>query len=150
MCAAVNYAADKSRIRCASQCTEHGKARRQLLRASSDAPAMQLAESHPFADRPKPEQPTEYLTVARAFYPGRVSQYPGPAGHVVRSRSCYGEERPAGDDAVMPVETDAVPSAFASVSVTPEGATDSVLTGSTNAEHSSDDEAAERSAQTRE
>ena len=67
MCAAVNYAADKSRIRCASQCREHGKARRQLLRASSDAPAMQRAESHPFADRPKPEQHTKSLTVARSI-----------------------------------------------------------------------------------
>jgi hypothetical protein len=48
------------------------------------------------------------------------------------------------------LETDAVLSAFASVSAhLLEGATDSVLTGSTNAGHSGDDEAAERSAQAR-
>src|ERR1700722_4432973 len=55
-----------------------------------------------------------------------------------------GGKKTPGDTAV----NDAFPSAFASVSAhLLEGATDSVLTGSTNAGHSGDDEAAERSAQ---
>ena len=103
-CAAVNYAADKSRIRCAS-------AMQGAREGPAPAPPNQLRRTchasgePPFADRPNPEQHTEYLTVARAIYQGRVSQYPGPAGHAVRPRSCYGEERPARDDAVKPVES---------------------------------------------
>ena len=61
-----------------------------------------------------------------------------------------GGKKPPGDNAVKLLETDAFRSAFASVSAhLLEGATDSVLTGSTNAGHSGDDEAAERSAQAR-
>ena len=57
-----------------------------------------------------------------------------------------GCKKTPGDTAV----NDAFPSAFASVSAhLLGGATDSVLTGSTNAGHSGDDEAAERSAQAR-
>ena len=125
---------NRASVRFCNCCREHGKARRQLLRPAPTHPPCQA----------------KYLTAARAIYRARVSRYPGPAGHTLRSRSCYGKERPARDDAVKPVETDAVPSAFASVSAhLLEGATDSVLTGSTNAGHSGDDEAAERSAQTR-
>jgi hypothetical protein len=57
-----------------------------------------------------------------------------------------GGKKTPGDTAV----NDAFPSAFASVSAhLLEGATDSVLTGSTDAGHSGDDEAAERSAEAR-
>ena len=61
-----------------------------------------------------------------------------------------GGKKPPGDNAVKLLETDAFRSAFVSVSAhLLEGATDRVLTGSTNAGHSGDDKAAERSAQAR-
>jgi hypothetical protein len=40
------------------------------------------------------------LTVARAIYRGRVQQYPGRLGHAVRPGEDFGEERPAGNDAL--------------------------------------------------